>query len=70
MVSVWSRFGGFTKCVFKVACVCACTQTENMALRQTARILPLNNQLLCLEVSAYSGEPARLFILKKFLIHN
>lgn len=37
---------------------------------QTAGILPLNYQLFDSEVSVYSGEPASLFILKKFLIHN
>lgn len=47
-----------------------CTQTENMSLTQTARVLPLNNRLFYSEVSVYSGEPANLFMLRKFPIHN
>lgn len=70
MVSVWLRFGGFTKCVLMVARVRACTQMENTSFRRTTRFLPLNNQLFYVEVSVHSGEPASLFILKKILIHN
>lgn len=67
LVEVW-EFHQVCSCV--VTHVPSCAQAENMSLTQMARILPLNDQLFYSEVSVYSGEPASLFMLKKFLIHN